>query len=210
MANIDDFDDYFDPAQVLPNEQILRAYALGYFPMTLEQGQDISWIKPKRRGVLPLNGLHISRSLSRTLRKGTYTIKVDTAFADVMEGCANRPETWISPEIRQMFLNLHEAGHAHSIECWKGDNLVGGLYGLAIRGMFAGESMFSYAANASKIALVALVDILNNNGFVLLDTQFVTPHLESLGAMEVSGEVFDEQLKQALRIEAKWPTTPSK
>ncbi len=187
---------------------LLRAYAIGLFPMS--DGRDdpgVFWVEPERRAVLPLENFHLSRSLRKTLRAGRFAITVDRDFAGVIRLCAeaaeDRPETWINHEIEACFLALHDAGLAHSVECWDRadsgcDRLLGGLYGLALGRAFIGESMVSRARDASKVALAALVARLRAGGFDLLDCQFMTPHLASLGAVEMSGRIYSGVLGEAM------------
>ena len=182
---------------------LLRAYATGIFPMAMDDGR-IGWFSPDPRGILPLDGFHIPHGLKRTLRRCPFEIRIDTAFGDIVEGCADRDETWIDETIFQSYLELHRLGHAHSVEAWRGGRLVGGLYGVALGGVFCGESMFSTETDASKVCLVHLVDSLRANGFVLLDTQWTTPHLQTFGAVDISRDAYLDRLEAALNIEAKW------
>lgn len=183
----------------IPPDLLLRAYAIGVFPMAdRRDAAEIYWVEPKRRAILPLDGFRLSRSLRRTLRSGRFRVTRDTAFADVVRRCAERPETWINAEIEDSYYMLHLAGHAHSIECWDGDTLAGGLYGVRLGGAFFGESMFSSAANASKVALAWLVARLKVGRFSLLDCQFMTAHLESLGAIEIAQADYLQSLSSAL------------
>ncbi len=185
---------------------LLRAYASGIFPMA-ETADDpgLFWVEPELRGVLPLDAFHTPRSLARTIRRGTFDIRVDTAFADVVEACAaatsDRPVTWINQRIRELYLELHRLGHCHSVEAWQDGQLVGGLYGVRLGGAFFGESMFSRATDASKVALVHLVERLNAGGFVLLDTQFTTAHLQQFGVEEVPRKRYRRLLEAALEID---------
>lgn len=190
-------------AEQITPELLLRAYAAGIFPMA-ERRDDprVHWIDPEWRGVMPLDGFHISRSLARRLRGADYRITVNADFAGVMRGCAERPETWINDTIFALCLRLHEAGYAHSLEVHAGSALVGGVYGIALGGAFFGESMFSRRRDASKIALAYLVDRLRTGRFTLFDTQFLTPHLESLGGIEISRDEYRERLRQALALQA--------
>jgi leucyl/phenylalanyl-tRNA--protein transferase len=180
---------------------LLSAYCQGVFPMAHEDGR-IYWYDPDPRAIIPLDRFHVSRSLRRTIRQQLFDIRVDTAFTAVMEACAEpgpgREETWISEEIIQAYTRLHRLGFAHSVEAWQGKELVGGLYGVAIGGFFAGESMFSQERDSSKVALAFLVAHLNERGFQLLDTQFMTEHLRSLGAIEIPAPVYKMHLGQAL------------
>jgi len=167
-------------------QELLGCYARGVFPMADAREDDrIFLIDPERRGVIPLDRFHISRRLARTVRSDPFEIRIDTAFSEVVEACATaegRAETWINRPIERMYADLFALGHAHSVECWRDDELVGGLYGVSLRGAFFGESMFSRARDASKVALVHLVARLKMTGFVLLDAQFMTEHLAQFGA----------------------------
>lgn len=162
---------------------------------------EIRWFSPDRRGIIPLDGLKISRSLRQTLRKKKYEIRIDTAFDETVRACASRDEVWISETIVQSYLRLFEKGFAHSVECWSNGELSGGLYGVAIKGAFFGESMFSRKTDASKVALVHLVERLRSRGYLLLDTQFVTPHLSTLGGIEISKKDYGSRLHTALHHE---------
>jgi leucyl/phenylalanyl-tRNA--protein transferase len=189
----------------LTPELLLRAYRAGIFPMAeARDDPDVFWVEPKRRGILPLEGVHLSRSLLRTIRRGRFRVSFDADFAGVVAGCAERAETWISGAIARAYEALHREGHAHSVEAWEGEALVGGCYGVAIGGAFFGESMFSRRRDASKVALAALVERLRAGGFVLLDTQFLTPHLASLGGREVAAADYRRLLAAALRVPARW------
>jgi leucyl/phenylalanyl-tRNA---protein transferase len=182
---------------------LLRAYAMGIFPMA--EGRDdpeIHWVDPRRRGVLPLDGFHMSRSLARRMASGRFSVTTDRAFGEVVAACADRGETWISRRIEGLYLALNAAGHAHSLEVWLDDRLVGGVYGVALGAAFFGESMFSRETDASKIALGCLVDRLRVGGFRLFDTQFLTPHLASLGAVEISRGSYHRALEGALAARA--------
>ncbi|MCA0919342.1 leucyl/phenylalanyl-tRNA--protein transferase [Pseudooceanicola nanhaiensis] len=194
-----------DPDALTP-ELLLYGYQSGVFPMA--EGRDdpeIFWVDPKRRGVFPLDGFHISRSLARTLRRDDYRVRIDTDFAGVIEACADRPETWINAEIAELYQQLHDAGHAHSLEVYDlDDQLIGGVYGVVLGAAYFGESMFSRRRDASKIALAWLVDRLRAGGFRLFDTQFLTSHLASLGAVEISRAAYRRQLAEALSYEAKF------
>lgn len=172
---------------------LLHAYRNGVFPMAMEDGE-IVWFSPDPRTVLPLDGFHVPHGLRRTLKKGRFEIRINGAFAEVMEGCARRPETWISPEIMESYLGLHELGYAHSVEAWQDGRLAGGLYGVALGGAFFGESMFHTVTDASKVALHALVERLRARGFSLLDTQWTTPHLAGFGAVEISRKSYLDRL----------------
>ena len=171
----------------LTPELLLHGYSVGIFPMSESRDDpEIFWVDPQRRGILPLDGFHISRSLARAMRRSTWTITTDHDFRGVLDGCADRPDTWINAEIRALYIALHERGQAHSLEVWEDGTLVGGVYGVVLGSAFFGESMFSRRTNASKIALACLVDRLRQGGFTLFDTQFITDHLASLGAVEIS------------------------
>lgn len=158
----------------------------------------IHWYSPDPRAMIPLDGLEVSRSLRQTIQKKTFQVRFDAAFEEVIRACAERDDTWISEEIVRSYLELHRLGFAHSVECWKEDKLVGGLYGVAIGAAFFGESMFSALRDASKVALAALVDRLRKKKFELLDTQFITPHLTKLGAIEISQKEYLARLKKAI------------
>ncbi len=165
------------------------------------------WVDPKMRGVLPLDGFRISRSLAKTMRRGTFEISFNTAFTEVVQGCADRDETWINDTIFDLYATLHAQGHAHSVEVWQDSMLVGGAYGVALGAAFFGESMFSHATDASKVALAYLVDRLRTGGFTLCDTQFITDHLASLGAIEISRAAYHTQLANALAHPASFGAT---
>jgi leucyl/phenylalanyl-tRNA--protein transferase len=178
---------------------LLRAYAIGVFPMAdARDADEVFWVEPKRRAMLPLDGFRLSRSLRKTLRSGTFTITRDEAFAEVVRRCAEREETWINREIEESYRLLHLRGHAHSIECWQEGELAGGLYGVNLGAAFFGESMFSLKRDASKVALAWLVARLKVGGYRLLDCQFMTDHLRSLGAVEILQEDYLVLLAEAL------------
>lgn len=189
---------------------LLRAYAAGMFPMAdARDADDVFWVEPRRRGILPLDSFHLSRSLAKTLRHERFRHSHDRAFATVIDACAaaapGRPESWINSSIADAYLRLHHEGHAHSVETWDADGqLVGGLYGVQIGAAFFGESMFSRATDASKAALAHLVARLKAGGFRLLDTQFLTTHLESLGAIEVRRAQYRQLLSAAIASPADW------
>jgi leucyl/phenylalanyl-tRNA--protein transferase len=196
----------------LTPELLLQGYAIGIFPMAEHRDDaEVFWVDPKRRGIIPLNGFRMSRSLRRRLRNCGFRVTIDTDFAGVVDGCADRAETWISSEIRQHYLSLFHAGHAHSLEVWDHDELVGGVYGVSIGAAFFGESMFSRRTDASKIALAYLVDRLKTNGFELFDTQFLTAHLASLGAIEITRSDYHRRLNRAIASQAdfKRASTPT-
>jgi leucyl/phenylalanyl-tRNA--protein transferase len=178
---------------------LLRAYAIGVFPMSdSRDAADVFWVEPRRRAILPLEQFRLSRSLRKTIRSGGYRVTRDLAFAEVVRRCAQREETWINGDIEESYGLLHARGHAHSIECWNGEELVGGLYGVGLGAAFFGESMFSSRRDASKVALAWLVARLKVGGYRLLDCQFMTDHLRSLGAVEVSQEDYLALLESAL------------
>ena len=188
---------------------ILNAYAQGIFPMAESREDDeLFWLDPDVRGVIPLDGFHISRSLRKTILREPYQIKIDTDFAGVIKGCADREETWINAPIFSVYMDLFHAGHAHSIEVWDRQQLVGGVYGVTLKGAFFGESMFSRRPDASKIALAYLVSRLKAGGFKLLDTQFLTPHLASLGGVEIPRASYRRALQDALSVEANFFRQP--
>ncbi len=183
----------------LSADLLLHAYASGVFPMAESRDDpEVFWVDPKRRGILPLDGFHISRSLARSLRRADYDIAVNRDFAGVVLGCAARAETWINREIYERYLELHSLGFAHSLEVWDGRDLIGGVYGVSLGGAFFGESMFSRRTDASKIALAYLIDRLNQGGYSLCDTQFITPHLASLGGREIARATYRRMLAEAL------------
>lgn len=182
----------------LTPDLLLRAYRAGLFPMADSADSDeIYWVEPRRRGILPLQDFHISRSLGRRIRQAPFRISLDRDFGGVMDGCAARPDTWINRTIHSLYRALHSTGDAHSIEIWEGEDLVGGVYGIAVGGCFCGESMFSRRRDASKIALAYLTHHLWRRGFTLFDTQFLTAHLASLGAIEISQQDYLRRLKRA-------------
>jgi len=190
-------------------ELLLQAYRAGIFPMAEHRDDpEIFWVDPRRRGVFPLNGFHISRSLAKSLRRDAYRVTRNMAFSDVIDACADRAETWINGDIRTLYQELHRSGDAHSIEVWIGDRLVGGVYGVTIGAAFCGESMFSRERDASKIALAWLVDLLRRTGFVLFDTQFLTSHLASLGAIEITRTDYRMQLAKAVSQKADFTGAP--
>jgi len=197
------------PADDLTAEILLRAYASGVFPMA--EGRDdprVFWVDPRKRGILPLAGFHMSRSLKRRLRRLDYRIEVNTDFAGVVGACASRGETWINDTIFALYGQLHRLGLAHSLEVWRENRLAGGVYGVALGSAFFGESMFSRITDGSKIALAYLVDHLRRTGFRLFDTQFVTPHLESLGCIGISRDAYRTRLRNALRGDARFLSLP--
>lgn len=193
-----------EPLEITPT-LLLRAYAAGVFPMAHSADADeIFWVDPRKRGILPLPAFHVSRSLRRRIRRGGFEVTVDEDFAGTLDGCAAREETWINPEIRDLYITLHRMGYAHSVEVREGGELVGGLYGVRLGAAFFGESMFSARPDASKIALVWLVARLKAGRFTLLDTQFVTDHLRSFGAVEVPRSHYHDLLDAALKRQSDW------
>ena len=182
---------------------LVHAYAQGIFPMADERGK-IRWYAPDPRAILEYHNFHISRSLRATIHKRCYEIRMDTAFERVMRFCAAREETWINEEFIKTYTHLHRMGVGHSVEAWRDDQLVGGLYGIALGGAFMGESMFSRATDASKVCLVALVEHLHARGYVLHDTQFLTPHLASLGVTEIARAEYERRLYAALGFACRW------
>ena len=186
-------------------ETLLRAYAAGIFPMAEGRNDPaIHWVDPRLRGVFPLHNFHISRSLNRAIAKENYTIRINSAFSQVVAACADRADTWISGPIRDLYQSLHHAGFAHSLEVWRGEVLIGGVYGVSLRAAYFGESMFSRATDASKIALAYLTHRLIAGGYQLFDTQFLTPHLQSLGAIEIPRADYHLQLTSALHSNAQF------
>ena len=190
-------------------ELIIRAYRAGIFPMAEDaEDEDLFWVSPEIRGIIPLDGFHLSTSLRKAIRKSGFVVKVDTDFEAIIDGCAEpddgRESTWINNTIRSVYGELFRRGVVHTVEVWDGNELVGGLYGLAIGGAFFGESMFHRRTNASKMAMAHLVERLKAGGFVLLDTQFLTPHLASLGGVEIPREQYEERLAEALLVSGDW------
>ncbi|HST37536.1 MAG TPA: leucyl/phenylalanyl-tRNA--protein transferase [Allosphingosinicella sp.] len=185
--------------KTLDPDLLLRAYSIGVFPMAdSRDAPELFWVEPKRRAILPLDGFHLSKSLYKTLKSGLFDVTRDRAFADVVRLCAEREATWINAEIEASYIRLHEAGRAHSIEVWQDGALAGGLYGVRLGGAFFGESMVSLVRDASKIALAWLVARLIVGGFRLLDCQFMTEHLASLGAVEIDQQDYLALLDSAL------------
>jgi leucyl/phenylalanyl-tRNA--protein transferase len=187
--------------EIIAPEILLGAYAQGVFPMA-EDGE-IVWISPKVRGIIPLDDrFHVPHGLKKRLRKNPFEIRFDSAFREVMLGCADRDSTWIDPVILESYCNLHGLGYAHSVECWDEDGLQGGLYGVSLGRVFFGESMFSRKADASKVALVALVRRLREQGYGLLDTQWMTDHLRSFGGLEMEREQYLKALADSITRDA--------
>lgn len=202
-----------DPMFEITPQVLLKAYSCGIFPMA-ESADDpaLYWIEPQQRGVLPLDGLHIPRRLLRTVRTTSFTVKVDNNYDRVIDGCAapraGRMSTWINTRIRALYRDLFERGACHTVEVWDGDRIVGGLYGVALKSAFFGESMFSTERDASKIALVHLIARLIRGGFSLLDTQFVTEHLRQFGTIELDRATFQAELEKALEKNADFYALP--
>ncbi len=196
----------FAAPAIIDPEMLLLAYRSGIFPMADSRDDpDIFWVEPKTRAILPLDGFHLSQSLARTLRRGRFRVTCNAAFAEVMIACAapredGSGESWISQRIIDSYCALHRLGHAHSVECWHGDDLVGGLYGVGFDRVFCGESMFSRQSDASKVALAWLVAALRRCKADLLDCQFITPHLATLGAIEISQAHYVKRLTEAQRL----------
>jgi leucyl/phenylalanyl-tRNA--protein transferase len=204
-------------------ETLIKSYALGVFPMAESHDDErIFFVDPEQRGVIPLDPPHLNRTMRKLIRNSPYQVTINTAFADVIDGCRQitdtRTDTWINHPIRQLYCALHRLGFAHSLEVWdrkitdshphldeRAPHLIGGLYGVACAGAFFGESMFSRASNASKLALLHLIARLRHGGFVLLDTQFLNPHLVQFGCHEISRAVFKEKLQHALTVTARLP-----
>ncbi len=193
---------------MIPADLLINAYATGWFPMAV--GHEIQWFSPDPRGIVPLDAVHVSRRLARVVRKGTFRIEINCAFEDVMRACAaldrdpQDPGTWINEEIIESYTALHKRGLAHSVEAWNGDRLAGGLYGVALRGAFFGESMFFRETDASKVAFVALTERLRTRGYALLDTQWITPHLEQFGAIEIRRSEYLRRLGRSLKLECSF------
>ncbi|PLW77428.1 leucyl/phenylalanyl-tRNA--protein transferase [Cohaesibacter celericrescens] len=188
---------------------LLRAYAIGIFPMADgADDENIHWIEPEMRGIIPLEDFHLSRRMQRTMRQSPYTITVDKDFGGVMDACAavaaDRPSTWINAQIHDLYRQLFSMGHCHSVEVWDGDTLIGGLYGVSLGAGFFGESMFSRARDTSKMALVHLVERLKAGGYTLLDTQFITDHLKQFGAIEIPKTDYQVLLEQAMQTTADY------
>jgi len=194
---------------MLSSSLLESAYSTGWFPMAVDDGE-IRWYSPDPRGVIPLDAFHIPSRLARVIRAGRFRVEIDCRFEEVMRACAETDRndedagTWISEEIVASYLELHRRGLAHSVETWLDDRLAGGLYGVALGGAFFGESMFHHVTDASKVALAALVERLRTRGFRLLDVQWVTPHLEQFGAIEIPRDVYMTRLEQALKRNAEF------
>ncbi|MEC7861423.1 MAG: leucyl/phenylalanyl-tRNA--protein transferase [Verrucomicrobiota bacterium] len=184
-------------------EFLLQAYRMGIFPMAMEQGE-IGWFSPDPRGIIPLDSFHVPKSLKRVMSSGRFDIRINSSFGEVIDGCAEREETWIDDTVRESYMNLNVRGYAHSVECWFEGDLVGGLYGVAIGGAFFGESMFSRKRDASKVALVSLVEHLLKRKFILLDTQWTTPHLKQFGAIDITKSDYMKSLHEAISMDVSF------
>ena len=194
---------------MIPSELLVSAYSSGWFPMAVDEGE-IRWYSPDPRGIIPLDAFHVPSRLARVIRRGRFRIEIDRDFAAVIRGCAqvdrkdDDPGTWIDSEILTSYIAMHRQGLAHSVEAWEGERLAGGLYGVALGGAFFGESMFHRATDASKVALAALVERMKARGLTLLDIQWVTPHLEQFGAIEIPRSDYLELLQEALNVDARF------
>jgi leucyl/phenylalanyl-tRNA--protein transferase len=194
---------------MIPSELLVSAYSSGWFPMAVDEGE-IRWYSPDPRGIIPLDAFHVSSRLARVIRRGRFRIEIDRDFPAVIRGCAqvdrkdDDPGTWIDSQILTSYIAMHRQGLAHSVEAWEGERLAGGLYGVALGGAFFGESMFHRATDASKVALAALVEHMKARGFTLLDIQWVTPHLEQFGAIEIPKGEYLELLQEALKVDARF------
>jgi leucyl/phenylalanyl-tRNA--protein transferase len=192
-----------DDVRLTP-DLLLRAYASGIFPMGDDRTGDVRWYAPDPRAHLPLSDFHIPHNLRRRVRRRAFSVTSNRAFERVIRACADRERTWITPRLIRAYTRLHEHGAAHSVECWQDDELAGGLYGVALGGAFFGESMFFHVSNASKVALVHLVRQMRAGGFVLLDTQYSTEHLERFGVVEIPRDAYMKRLDEALGVETTW------
>ncbi|HWB58400.1 MAG TPA: leucyl/phenylalanyl-tRNA--protein transferase [Chthoniobacteraceae bacterium] len=190
--------------QMIPPEMLIEAYCSGIFPMAMDDG-GIGWFSPDPRAIIPLEDFHVPHGLKRALRKNIFEIRIDTAFAKVMRECAAREETWISEDIIGSYCELHRRGYAHSVEAWKDGKLAGGLYGVSLGAVFFGESMFHHATDASKVALCALVERMLKSGFKMLEVQWVTPHLQAFGAIEIPRDDYLKRLRACLKVRCEFP-----
>ncbi len=202
-----------DSASAIPTDDLLKAYTLGYFPMAHARDDlNVVWVLPDERGIIPLDAAHVPRKLARFLKTDPFEIRINTAFSDVINACAEatnlRPDTWINDAIIEAYTELHYQGHAHSLECWRGDRLVGGLYGVVLGAAFCGESMFSRETNASKIAMLHLISRLKIGGFQFIDAQFVNEHLMQFGLISVKDADYQIMLETALDSEADFFAAP--
>jgi leucyl/phenylalanyl-tRNA--protein transferase len=196
----------FAPGYKIPPDLLLKAYASGVFPMAESAADaEVFWVRPETRGIIPLDGFHLPRSLAKVIRQNRFTIRFDHDFAGIIAGCAEkrpgRESTWINRPIREAYERLFERGHCHTVEAWREERLVGGLYGVTLGRAFFGESMFSRERDASKVCLAALVERLNERGFTLLDTQFTTEHLKHFGAIDIPRRKYEKILEEAVRGE---------
>jgi leucyl/phenylalanyl-tRNA---protein transferase len=203
VANSESQHDWLDP------ELVLKAYMIGVFPMAeSSDSAELVWLKPEVRGIIPLDAFHVSKRLARTLRTSDLEFRYSSNFDAVIDGCAEakagRENTWINGAIRNAYAALFKMGHCHTVEAWRGDKIVGGLYGISLGSAFFGESMFSRETDASKLCLVKLVERLNQRGYSLLDSQFITPHLKRFGAIEVLRIRYEHMLVQALARQARF------
>lgn len=199
----------------LTPDVLLRAYAMGVFPMAEDRTDpELFWVDPRMRGVIRLDQFHVPRRLRRTVRKGIFEVTFDRAFEEVIERCADstegRPRTWINDRIIELYTILHHQGHGHSVECWRGGELVGGVYGISLGAVFFGESMFSRVSDASKVALVHLVAALLGGGYQMVDTQFITQHLARFGAIEIPRNEYRKLLEQTISIPASFVPNPGR
>ncbi|MEC9182995.1 MAG: leucyl/phenylalanyl-tRNA--protein transferase [Pseudomonadota bacterium] len=193
----------------LTPDMLLRAYSIGVFPMAEDRDDpELVWVDPRMRGIIPMNKFHVPRRLRRTVRNDTFEVTFDRGFANVIESCAEvteaRPRTWINSRIVDLYTSLHFKGHGHSVECWQDGDLVGGLYGISLKGVFFGESMFSRATDASKVALIHLAAKLSVGGYAFIDTQFITKHLRRFGAIEVPRNEYRGLLAAALKYDSEF------
>ncbi|PYK56480.1 MAG: leucyl/phenylalanyl-tRNA--protein transferase [Verrucomicrobia bacterium] len=184
-------------------ELLLQGYRLGVFPMAMED-DSIQWFSPDPRAILPLEDFHVPHTLRRLVRKKVFETTIDRAFSTVIEACAKHEDTWINLEIIESYTRLHDLGHAHSVEVWREGQIAGGLYGVAVGGAFFGESMFHYVTDTSKIALVTLVEHLRARKFALLDTQWLTPHLQQFGGIEISRDYYLRMLRRSIELPRKF------
>jgi leucyl/phenylalanyl-tRNA---protein transferase len=194
---------FLTPSAMIDSELLLQGYRLGVFPMAMED-DSIQWFSPDPRAILPLENFHVPHALRRLVRKKVFETTIDNQFSKVIKACAKRQDTWINLEIVESYTRLHEIGHAHSVEAWNEGRLAGGLYGVAVGGAFFGESMFHYVTDASKVALVALVEHLRAKKFALLDTQWLTPHLQQFGGIEISRDHYVRLLRRAVELPRKF------
>lgn len=194
---------------IVTPEMLLSSYAQGLFPMAIDAGDpQLHWFDPPARGIFPVGGVHASRSLLRTLRQTRFRVTTNLDLSAVIQGCSDRAETWLNEPLTALYLRLHETGHCHSVELWEDETLVGGLFGVTLGSAFFGETMFSRRPNASKLALLWLDDHLLRSGFELFDTQYLTPHLASMGGQQVSRHEYRRRLRKAIAHEAQFGELP--